>query len=111
MAWRICFRLYFSGLTSCDGAYDFNGKVSRTIPKFIYTSIYGRKVMYRGNKYYEALKLKYLGEIAEAEAVLNTYFTNSVGIGEHSELLPEFDKWLGKLAEAKDKLNALEGLL
>lgn len=67
--------------------------------------------MYRGDKYYEALKLKYLGEIAEAEAVLNTYFTNSVGIGEHSELLPEFDKWVGKLAEAKDKLNALEGLL
>ena len=66
---------------------------------------------YRGNVYYEALKLKYLAEIAEAEAVLETYFTNSVGIGEHSELLPEFDKWIGKLAEAKDKLEALEDLL
>lgn len=67
--------------------------------------------MYRGNKYFEALKMKYLAEIAEAEAVLGTYFTNSVGIGEHSELLPEFDKWMAKLAEAKDKLEALEGLL
>jgi hypothetical protein len=67
--------------------------------------------MYRGNKYFEALKMKYLSEIAEAEAVLQTYFQNSVGIGEHSELLPEFDKWMGKLAEAKDKLDALEGLL
>ena len=57
--------------------------------------------MYRGNAYHEALKLKYLAEIAEAEAVLGTYFKNSVGIGEHSELLPEFDKWIGKLAEAK----------
>ena len=67
--------------------------------------------MYRGDKYFEALKMKYLAEIAEAEAVLNTYFKNSVGIGEHSELLPEFDKWVGKLAEAKDKLEAIEGLL
>ena len=30
--------------------------------------------MYRGNSYFEALKLKYLAEIAEAEAVLGTYF-------------------------------------
>lgn len=66
---------------------------------------------YRGNNYFEALKLKYLADIKEAEAVLGTYFTNSVGIGEHSELLPEFDKWVGKLAEAKDKLKALEDLL
>lgn len=66
---------------------------------------------YRGNVYYEALKLKYLAEIAEAKAVLDTYFKNSVGIGEHSELLPEFDKWVGKLAEAKDKLEALEELV
>jgi len=67
--------------------------------------------MYRGNAYYEALELKYKAQIAEAEAVLGTYFKNSVGIGEHSELLPEFDKWIAQLAEAKDKLNALEGLL
>ena len=67
--------------------------------------------MYRGNAYYEALKLKYQAQIAEAEAVLGTYFKNSVGIGEHSELLPEFDKWVGVLAEAKDKLKALERLI
>lgn len=67
--------------------------------------------MYRGNAYFEALELKYKAQIAEAEAVLGTYFKNSVGIGEHSDLLPEFDTWVSKLAEAKDKLAALEGLL
>tara|TARA_B100000900_G_scaffold406893_1_gene418671 strand:- start:1685 stop:1888 length:204 start_codon:yes stop_codon:yes gene_type:complete len=67
--------------------------------------------MYRGNAYYEALKLKYLAEIAEAEAVLGTYFKDSVGIGEHSELLPEFDKWIAVLVKAKAKLKALEGLV
>tara|TARA_B100000497_G_C7522463_1_gene317384 strand:+ start:165 stop:374 length:210 start_codon:yes stop_codon:yes gene_type:complete len=67
--------------------------------------------MYRGNPYYEALHAKYKAEILEAQAVLQTYFQNSVGIGEHSELLPEFDKWISKLAEAKDKLKSLEALL
>jgi hypothetical protein len=67
--------------------------------------------MYRGNPYFEALAAKYNAEILEAEAVLQTYFQNSVGIGEHSDLLPEFDKWVGQLAEAKDKLKALENLL
>ena len=42
---------------------------------------------------------------------IDVYFANPAGIGEHSELLPEFDKWVGKLAEAKDKLEALEELV
>jgi hypothetical protein len=67
--------------------------------------------MYRGNPYYEALQAKYQADILEAQAVLQTYFQNSVGIGEHSELLPEFDKWISKLAEAKDKLKSLQALL
>lgn len=67
--------------------------------------------MYRGNPYYEALEAKYIAQIKEAQAVLQTYFQNSVGIGEHSDLLPEFDKWVSKLAEAEDKLNSLRGLL
>jgi hypothetical protein len=42
---------------------------------------------------------------------LHTYFTNSVGIGEHSDLIEEFDKQLDKLAAAQEKLEALESLL
>jgi hypothetical protein len=67
--------------------------------------------MHRGNKYYEALKAKYIAEAKEAEAVLETYFKNSVGIGEHSDLIEEFDKHIAKLSDAKEKLEVLEGLL
>lgn len=55
----------------------------------------------------EALRLKYLSEIAEAEATLSIYFANPVGIGEHPQHLEEMDKMVEKLANAKDKLDAL----
>ena len=48
------------------------------------------------------------GKKLEAEAVLDTYFNNSVGIGEHSDLPAEIYKWVEKLATAKDALEALE---
>jgi hypothetical protein len=67
--------------------------------------------MYRGNPYYDALEAKYIAQIKEAQAVLQTYFQNSVGIGEHSDILPEFDKWVEQLASAEEKLQALRNLL
>ena len=67
--------------------------------------------MYIGNPYYDALEAKYIAQIKEAQAVLQTYFQNSVGIGEHSDLLPEFDKWVEQLASADEKLQALRKLL
>ena len=66
---------------------------------------------YIGNPYYNALEAKYIAQIKEAQAVLQTYFQNSVGIGEHSDLLPEFDKWVEQLASADEKLQALRKLL
>jgi len=66
---------------------------------------------YIGNPYYDALEAKYIAQIKEAQAVLQTYFKNSVGIGEHSDLLPEFDKWIEQLASADEKLQALRKLL
>ena len=66
---------------------------------------------YIGNPYFDALEAKYIAEIKEAQAVLATYFQNSVGIGEHSDLLPEFDKWVEQLASADEKLQALRKLL
>ena len=65
---------------------------------------------YKGNPYYDALEAKYIAEKKEALAVLQTYFQNSVGIGEHSDLLPVFDKWINKLASAEENLQALESL-
>tara|TARA_Y100000592_G_C5372210_1_gene269143 strand:+ start:237 stop:455 length:219 start_codon:yes stop_codon:yes gene_type:complete len=67
--------------------------------------------MKTGNKYIEAAKAHFEARKLEAEAVLETYLTNSVGIGEHSDLPEEVYKWVEKLASANDGLNALEGFL
>ena len=60
---------------------------------------------------YRALEAKYEAQIAEAEATLAIYFTNSVGIGEHPQHLEEMDKFVAQLAEAKDKLETLKYVL
>lgn len=59
-------------------------------------------------KLYEALKSKYQSEINEAEATLIIYFTNPVGIGEHPQHLEEMDKFVEKLANAKEKLETIK---
>ena len=56
------------------------------------------------NKYAKASKAHFTGLKLEAEAVLDTYFNNSVGIGEHSDIPDEVNKWVEKLATAEDAL-------
>ena len=51
-----------------------------------------------------ALRLKYKGVIAEAQANIEIYLENPAGIGEHPEVLAAIDSELLKLAEARDKL-------
>ena len=60
------------------------------------------------NKYVTAAVAHFEGKKLEAEAVLDTYFNNSVGIGEHSDLPSEIYKWVDRLASAQDSLLALE---
>ena len=60
---------------------------------------------------YDALVKRYEAEIAEAKAVLEVYFANSVGIGEHPQIINEMDKFIDKLATAEDKLDALQNLI
>ena len=55
----------------------------------------------------EALNKRYQAQIAEAEATLHIYLFKSVGIGEHPQHIEEIDKLLGKIAEAKDKLEVI----
>ena len=55
-----------------------------------------------------ALRARYEADIAEADATINIYLTNSVGIGEHPQHLQEIDKLLGKIGHAKEKLEQLE---
>ena len=56
----------------------------------------------------EALEKKYEAEIAAADATINIYLNNSVGINEHPQHLDEIDKQLSKIIEAKEKQNALQ---
>ena len=55
----------------------------------------------------KALELKYQGAIAEAQANIEIYLTNSAGIGEHPEILSAIDTQVEKIAAAEDKLIVL----
>ena len=55
----------------------------------------------------EALRARYDAEIAEADATANIYLDNSVGIGEHPDLLMEVDKYVEMLESASGKLEVL----
>jgi hypothetical protein len=59
---------------------------------------------------YDALIKKYEAQIAEGEATLEIYFTNSVGIGEHPQHLEEMDKYVTMITDAQDKKDTLEQL-
>jgi hypothetical protein len=56
----------------------------------------------------EALILKYQGEIAAAKANITIYMHNSVGIGEHPDIIGAIDDQLVILTSAEEKLNAVE---
>ncbi len=56
----------------------------------------------------EALKKRYQAQIAEAEATLHVYLFKSVGIGEHPQHIDEIDKLFQKIADAQEKLKAIE---
>ncbi len=56
----------------------------------------------------KALEVRYEEQIAEAEAILEIYLENSVGIGEHPQHIEEIDKLFEKIATAKEKLGEVE---
>ena len=62
---------------------------------------------YSNTLLYKALKDKYVAAISEAEATIEIYFNQSVGIGEHPQHVEEMDKLICKIADAEDKLDAL----
>jgi len=57
---------------------------------------------------YKALKARYKAEIAIAKAELSNYFENPVGVGDHPHLIDSMDGLVGQLAQAEEKLTALE---
>ena len=56
----------------------------------------------------DALEARYEAQIAEADATVKIYLENSVGIGEHPQHIEEVDKQLQRIADAEEKLEALE---
>ena len=56
----------------------------------------------------KALRMKYQGAIEEAKANIEIYLTNSVGIGEHPDIIQAIDSQMEVIAEAEDKIVVLE---
>jgi hypothetical protein len=56
----------------------------------------------------KALKKRYEAQIAESEATLEIYLSNSVGIGEHPQHIDEMDKLFDKISTAREKMKEVE---
>ena len=59
------------------------------------------------NLFVKALHDHYVAEISEAVATLNVYLNNSVGVGEHPDILAEIKKYVDILDGADSKLATL----
>ena len=55
----------------------------------------------------KALKKKLEGDIERSKCNINVYLNQSVGIGEHIDIVETVEKELTKLAVAEDKLETL----
>ena len=51
---------------------------------------------------------KYEAQKSEALAHLEILFENSVGIGEHSEIMVEVNKWIESLSQAEENIQTLD---
>ena len=60
------------------------------------------------NALLDALEARYEAQVSEADAIIKIYLENSVGIGEHPQHIDEIDKQLQIIADADEKLKALE---
>ena len=62
------------------------------------------------NAILDALEDRYTAQISEADATIKIYLENSVGIGEHPQHIDEIDKQFQKIADAQEKLKAINFL-
>lgn len=56
----------------------------------------------------QALRAKYEAQKLEALATLEVYMKNSVGIGEHPQIIEEMDTLVKTVAEADDCLETMD---
>jgi hypothetical protein len=57
-----------------------------------------------------ALRAQYIANIGVAKANLDVLLHSAVGIGEHSDITAEMDKWIGSIANNQDKIDAIDEL-
>ena len=62
------------------------------------------------SKLLKAAQDKYEAQKSEALAHLEILFEKSVGIGEHTDILSEIDKWLNSYSQAEENLVTLNKL-
>ena len=62
------------------------------------------------NKLLKASIDKYEAQKSEALAHLEILFNKSVGIGEHTDILAEIDKWINSLSQANENLKTAKEL-
>ena len=60
------------------------------------------------NKLLKAALDKYESQKSEALAHLEILFNNSVGIGEHTDILVEITKWTESLSQAEENITVLK---
>lgn len=58
----------------------------------------------------DALRAKYVAQRLEAIATLEVYTSNSVGIGEHPQIIEEMDKLVRIVADMNGYLDALDAI-
>tara|TARA_R100000152_G_C6768567_1_gene194108 strand:- start:666 stop:899 length:234 start_codon:yes stop_codon:yes gene_type:complete len=59
------------------------------------------------NKLLKAAKDKYKAKKSEALAHLDILFNKPVGIGEHTDIMAEIEKWVDVVAQSEENLNIL----
>jgi|TARA_R110000803_G_scaffold43360_2_gene92549 hypothetical protein len=55
----------------------------------------------------EAARKYYEGQAAEAEVTINVYLNNSVGIGEHPQVMEELRGQIQLLTDARDNIDTI----
>jgi len=63
---------------------------------------------YLDKNIFDVLKSRYLAEKDTAKVNLSILYNKAVGIGEHSDIVSEADKWIKAIADADDKIAVLE---
>jgi len=62
-------------------------------------------------KMINSLLARYQAQKQEAAAMIELYIKKAVGVGEHSQILDEIDKWVALATEADDKHETLLSMI